>query len=399
MQDNLVLGVKVGKYVLESKLPGRHHYVAFSRDRRVVLKVANSDDLVEIEALRAEFDLLSRLAHPLFVKPLEWSRSGWTQMDRHVYYYSKPHVPGPPLEAFPVKASMLVPQVVAAYGLLFDGMASLHRAGLVHGDLRGTHFVLGEGGAARILDLGRAYPLSRSSYSSKGGAFDYVSPEHAEHLLQSGPETLYQPTPRDDVYAMGLLLYHLIRGKWPVMRSLRTAQGTLGFLMRVRDTDPEHPCDRSEGLPRHLADLAVQMVQPRPEDRPANAIVAQQRFLEACERDGDLVVESLELDQEAVKEEAARRSAPRPQGRLAQPPREAKLPWHLRGRWAIRTSRLWAWRAHVVAVLGALLVLFGVRALQQRRMQPSLRWPPEESPRTRTLPRPALDYEHPAVPK
>jgi len=150
--------------------------------------------------------------------------------------------------AVPMPAHAAVRLMIA----IADGVAAVHRAGLVHGDLKPENVLLTEDGTPKVADFDLASP---DRTDRVGGNLAFAAPE-----LVSGAET--RATPPSDVFALGGMLYWLIRGEMPLGQTRSEIRARLF-------EDAYHP--PALGGDRDLA-LIVQRVMARdPTERHASA--------------------------------------------------------------------------------------------------------------------------------
>ncbi|MFD6229800.1 protein kinase [Streptomyces sp. NPDC060232] len=169
-------------------------------------------------------------------------------------------VPGPSLGAV-VKAVGVLPEDVVrrlAAGLT-SALAEIHRAGLVHRDLKPDNVLLAEDGV-RVIDLGIARATEGEAEGETGltrtgwvvGSPAYMSPEQAEgHAL----------TPASDVFSLGSVLVMALTGRSPF-----AGASTLKTLYDVAHGEPD-----LGGVPAGLRDLVARCLAKDPEARPSPA--------------------------------------------------------------------------------------------------------------------------------
>jgi serine/threonine protein kinase len=153
-----------------------------------------------------------------------------------------------------------------------EALAALHRAGLVHGDVKPDNIRLLGDGNAILLDLGFAHrPGENAAIQRQGyilGTVDYLAPElcGAEPADEQG----------SDLFSLGVTLFEMLTGQLPY------PPGSIDQTLRRHETEP--PADVRQYLPHlppALAGLASRLLAQRPVERPrAQAVIPQLIALE-----------------------------------------------------------------------------------------------------------------------
>jgi hypothetical protein len=143
-----------------------------------------------------------------------------------------------------------------------QGLAAAHERGLIHRDIKPANVWLDAGANHRvkILDFGLARPADDASLTQPGmivGTASYMAPEQARGLAVDA---------RADLYSLGCVLYRLCTGRLPfggpdAMSVLIAA--TTEQVPEVRELNPD--------VPAPLAELIMQLLAKKPDDRPASA--------------------------------------------------------------------------------------------------------------------------------
>jgi hypothetical protein len=139
---------------------------------------------------------------------------------------------------------------------LCRALAAVHGAGLVHRDLKAGNVMRDGSGRVVLMDFGAGALLGDAGAAAVGTPL-YMAPE----VLAGAP-----PTPRSDLYALGVLLYHLVTGAHPVeagtLEGIREAHRR-GGRVALRDRRP--------GLPDGFVRVVERALDPRPARRFATA--------------------------------------------------------------------------------------------------------------------------------
>ncbi|WP_447741809.1 protein kinase domain-containing protein [Pseudomonas laurentiana] len=127
---------------------------------------------------------------------------------QHLYYVMREY-PGQSLAQLLAENGPLpLTQWLELARQLLQAVGVLHRRNLLHRDIKPENLHLGSDGQLRLLDFGLAYcpGLSEDPLHELPGTPSYIAPE----AFDGQP-----PGPRQDLYAVGVTLYHLLTGHYP----------------------------------------------------------------------------------------------------------------------------------------------------------------------------------------
>ena len=239
-------------------------------DREVALKLlaagvgghgAQATSIVE------EGRLLARVRHPNVV-----TIHGAEHHDGRIGLWME-FIKGRTLEQVLAKTPKLREAEVVTIGLeICRAVSAVHEAGLLHRDIKAHNVMRSEDGRIVLMDLGAGKKVDDDSLDLAGTPL-YLSPE----VLRGSPATI-----RSDIYSLGVLLYRLATGSYPVwgrtVGEVRTAHDR-GHYVPVHvargDISPklahlieraiaQEPARRYETADSLAADLAGTKRHPRP---------------------------------------------------------------------------------------------------------------------------------------
>jgi len=91
---------------------------------------------------------------------------------------------------------------------LCRALSAVHRAGFIHRDVKAKNVMRDDAGRIVLMDFGTGRAAeAQAAKSDRAGTPLYMAPE----ALEEG-----QASPRSDVYSLGVLLYYLVSGDYPV---------------------------------------------------------------------------------------------------------------------------------------------------------------------------------------
>jgi hypothetical protein len=275
-QEALVGRTIAGKYCLET-IVGVGAMGAVYRARQTTLgttlaiKVLHQqlagEPMFAARFLR-EAQAASRVDHPSSMRVVDFGEE-----PDGLLYIAMEYVDGKTLAKIIEESSPLpVARIVDIACQALAALAVAHDLGVIHRDLKPENIMVLEGqddegrthdivkvcdfGVAKLLEGGSRAP----SVTAQGvvvGTPEYMSPEQARGDALDA---------RSDIYAMGVLLFHLMTGKVPFDSS--TAFGTA--FMHVND-EPTRPRLLNPGVDSRLEAICLKAMRKRPEDRFASA--------------------------------------------------------------------------------------------------------------------------------
>ncbi|HSP79858.1 MAG TPA: DUF2381 family protein [Myxococcaceae bacterium] len=148
-------------------------------------------------------------------------------------------------------AEMLVP--LARY------LAEVHAEGIVHRDVKGENILVREDGRPALVDFGVGTYEGAPEVTGwrVPGTRSYQSPEAIRFMRQRREaEERYPPTPSDDVWALGVVLYRLLTDALPFSGCY---EGELAE--SILEHSPVPPHVRNRRVPEALGELCMRLLE------------------------------------------------------------------------------------------------------------------------------------------
>ena len=223
--------------------------VALKRLREAVSTPADLDNL------RREATVLTALDHPHVVRVLE------VVDDDGGLALAMQYAPGGSFDLLLAErggqgAALSPGEVVAVAAPIADALASAHRRGIVHGDVKPANILFTSDGEPLLGDFGVARTLGRHTSDQISGSVHYLAPEVLDGAV---------PDARGDVYALGVVCYEALTGQRPYDGPVPLA------VIRAAESGFNPPLAGFPGVPPPVAEVVERAMARDPRRRFAGA--------------------------------------------------------------------------------------------------------------------------------
>jgi serine/threonine protein kinase len=225
-----VTGQRLGAYTLESLLGKSGMGSAWQArrgdggaDTRVAVKILDHRGVRRegAEQVRREADVLARQIHPSIARLLDAGFGGNGEP-----FLVFEHVEGTPVDEYCRSRALPLNARLALLVPVIDAAALAHAQRIVHLDIKPSNILVTDSAVARLLDLGVAALILKSTSLSTSASIAKTAP------LETAPDPPEAPgvtrafaapeqirgepaTPASDVYALGVLLHLLMTDRHP----------------------------------------------------------------------------------------------------------------------------------------------------------------------------------------
>jgi serine/threonine-protein kinase len=154
------------------------------------------------------------------------------------------------------RGPMGLPAALGTAAQIGRGLASAHKRGIVHGDVKPANILVTSDGTPKIVDFGLSI-LAGRPVIKKGGAptraIGYMSPEQLRGDAID---------PRSDIWSLGVMLYEMLTGKQPFV-----AAGADELRYAILHSPSPRPSNINDEIPDELDEVVMQALRKDPRER------------------------------------------------------------------------------------------------------------------------------------
>lgn len=236
----------------------------FQKTMAIKMMLSSLSDNPQFEQMFLdEAQIASRIHHPNVVEIFDLGE------EAEVLYIAMEYIDGEPLSTIfrtaQKKGGIPLPIAVRVISDACAGLNAAHEladdngslVGLVHRDVSPQNILVSYDGTVKIVDFGVALAETRSSEKTMAGTVKgkapYMSPEQALGK---------QIDCRTDIFALGIVLFHLTTGKHPFR-----AENDILTLHNIIESEPPKPSSLVPSYPRPLEAAVLKALEKTPEKR------------------------------------------------------------------------------------------------------------------------------------
>lgn len=221
-----------------------------------VPRIKGGEDPATIVGFEVEQMLMPTLSGPhvpRFVARGDWTRQAYIVMERIGGQSLRPRLDEAPLP---------VAEVADIGARVADALHALHRQHVVHLDIKPSNIMFRPDGTAVLVDFGLSRhdhlpDMLEEEFSLPIGTGPYMSPEQVQFVRND---------PRSDLFALGVMLYHLTTGERPFGQPT-----SVRALRRRLYVEPEPPRALRADIPPWLQEVILHCLEVDPARRYPSA--------------------------------------------------------------------------------------------------------------------------------
>lgn len=240
-----------------------------SLDREVAVKIMRDPSPEFAQRFRREARAVARLSHPNVVQVYDFGEDA-----TGAPYFVMELCAGQSLEQVLTERGRLPPAMVVDVLLQATrGLRAAHELGLVHRDIKPANLFLTTDGVVKLLDFGIVHMEEGNALTKPAslmGTPHYMSPEMLSGLKVDA---------RADLYALGLVAFHLLAGQPPFEAPSAVAVAMKHLQEPLPDLQKRVP-----ETPTALCELVQRLSQKDPAARPQSAAELQGLLEDLTER-------------------------------------------------------------------------------------------------------------------
>jgi non-specific serine/threonine protein kinase/serine/threonine-protein kinase len=202
-----------------------------------------------------EAQILAQLRHPNIVSIHDTGSSAGC------FFFVMDYIEGWALDDYLESHPLSVPQKLELFVTICDALNAAHLHGVIHRDLKPGNILIDEQGEPHLLDFGLAKVEEQGdrAMTMSGqflGSLPWSSPEQADGSSN-------RVDVRTDVYALGVILYQMLTGRFPYDVTGRLPE----VIERIRTVDPRRPRTFERSIDDELETIVLTCLAKEPERR------------------------------------------------------------------------------------------------------------------------------------
>lgn len=240
-------------------------------NRTVAIKILRTNlakDPIYVTRFQREASAAAALSHKNIVEIYDVGEDG------SKYYIVMEFVPGVTLkELINRRGALHVVEAIDIMKQVVGGAAKAHQLGIIHRDLKPQNILVTESGVAKIADFGIASMQSLAQVTQTDvimGSLHYLAPE-----LARGEKATCQ----SDIYALGIVLYELLRGEVPFH-----GESPVNIALKHMQEDIPSIREFNASIPQSVENVIIRATAKNVKDRYENAMQMYEDIATCMER-------------------------------------------------------------------------------------------------------------------